>query len=50
MAPDSKVIRVGTLDKDEARNDASPLAEVYTENRAEWLKEQQDTKQFLRMF
>lgn len=50
MAPDAKVVRVGTLDEESARNDASPLAEVYTENRAEWLKEQQDTKQFPKMF
>jgi hypothetical protein len=50
MAPDAKVVRAGTLDEAKSRNDASPLAEVYTENRAEWLKEQQDTKQFAKMF
>ena len=50
MAPDAKVIRAGTLDEKSAREDAVPLAEVYTENRAEWLREQQDAKQFPKMF
>lgn len=50
MAPDAKVVRAGTLDEKSSRDDAVPLAEVYTENRAEWLKEQHDTKQFPKMF
>lgn len=50
MAPDAKVVRAGTLDEKSARDDAVPLAEVYTENRAEWLREQQDAKQFPKMF
>jgi hypothetical protein len=50
MAPDAKVVRAGTLDEKSAREDAVPLAEVYTENRAEWLREQTDAKQFPKMF
>ncbi|XPS75570.1 hypothetical protein M3J09_007645 [Ascochyta lentis] len=50
MAPDAKVVRAGTLDEASVRNDANPLAEVYTENRTEWLKEQVDAKQFHKMF
>jgi hypothetical protein len=50
MAPDAKVVRAGTLDEKSAREDAVPLAEVYTENRAMWLREQQDAKQFPTMF
>jgi len=49
IAPDAKVVRAGTLDDKQAREDASPLAELYTENRVEWLKEQQDAKQFSKM-
>jgi hypothetical protein len=49
MAPDAKVVRVGTLDSKEDRNDAKPLAEVYVENRADWIKEAQDAKQFPKM-
>lgn len=50
MAPDAKVVRAGTLDAKSAREDAVPLAEVYTENRAEWLREQSDAKQYPKMF
>ncbi len=50
MAPDAKVVRAGTLDDAKARDEAVPLAEVYAENRAEWLREQPDAKQFPKMF
>ncbi|KAG9202418.1 hypothetical protein G6514_004394 [Epicoccum nigrum] len=50
MVPDAKVVRAGTLDEKSARDDAVPLAEVYTENRAEWLREQSEAKQFPKMF
>jgi hypothetical protein len=49
MAPDAKVIRAGTLDSKDDRNDAKPLAEVYVENRVDWIKEAQDAKQFPKM-
>lgn len=50
MAPDAKVVRAGTLDDKQAREEANPLGEVYTENRVEWLREQPDAKQYPKMF
>lgn len=50
MVPDARIIRAGTLEVKEARDDAKPAVELYTANRVDWLQGILGVTQFARMF
>jgi hypothetical protein len=50
MVLDARIIRAGTLEVKEARDDAKPAVELYTANRVDWLQRILGVTQFARMF
>ena len=50
MVSDARIIRAGTLEVKEARDDAKPAVELYTANRVDWLQGILGVTQFARMF
>lgn len=50
MVPDVRIVRAGTLESKNTKNDTKPAAELYTANRVNWLCGISGVTQFTHMF